>query len=232
MYSDLNRRLKEDIRLEEGLHACMNCGICTAICPAAEFFEYDPRTIAVTVQSGNEKKISALLESDTIWYCGQCMSCKARCPRNNCPGLIINVLRKISQETGAFIKSRMGRQQYLIVKTIGKNILHYGYCVHPTTLIPEKHPEQGPVWKWVFENMRDVYDAVGANLDGHGPGAMRKIDSSDLEELQQIFNVSGGSKLYQTIEHFSKLKAMELGLTDENGDPDMEKYTQYLLAEV
>jgi len=232
MHLDLNSKLKADIRLEEGLQACMNCGICTAICPAAEFFEYDPRTIAVTVQSGNEESIAALLESDTIWYCGQCMSCKARCPRNNCPGLIISVLRKISQETGAFVSSRMGRQQYLIVKTIGANILKYGYCVHPTSLIPEIHPEQGPVWKWVYENMSDVYAAVGANLDGSGPGALRKIDSLDLDELQRIFDVSGGSELYKTIEHFSNLKAIELGLTDENGEADMEKYTQYLLEEV
>ncbi len=232
MHIKLNSRLKADIRLEEGLQACMNCGICTAICPAAEFFEYDPRTIAVTVQSGNEEEIAALLESDTIWYCGQCMSCKARCPRNNCPGLIINVLRKISQETGAFVKSRMGRQQYLIVKTIGANILKYGYCVHPASLIPDHHPEQGPVWKWVFENMGEVYAAVGANLNGSGPGAMRKIDSRDLDELQQIFDVSGGSKLCRTIEHFSRLKAKELGLTNKNGEADMKKYTQYLLEEV
>ncbi len=224
-------KLKNDVRLEEGLQACMNCGICTAVCPAAEFFEYDPRSIVVTVQSGDEEKITELLESDTIWYCGQCMSCKARCPRNNCPGLIINVLRKVSQETGVFTKSRMGRQQYLIVKTIGANILKYGYCVHPTSLVPETHPEQGPVWKWVYENMHDVYAAVGANLDGNGPGAMRKISKNDLDELHQIFQVSGGIKLFETIEHFSKLKAVELKLTDKNGNADMERYTQYLLQE-
>ncbi|MCK3685715.1 4Fe-4S dicluster domain-containing protein [Maribellus sp. YY47] len=231
MYSDLNQRLKADVRLEEGLQACMNCGICTAICPAAEFYEYDPRSIAITVQSGNEEKIAALLQSDTIWYCGQCMSCKTRCPRNNCPGLIISVLRKLSQETGAFIKSRMGRQQYLIVKTIGANLLQFGYCVHPTSLVPATHPEQGPVWRWIYENMQEVYASVGANLDGDGPGALRKISDKDLDELHQIFEVSGGLKLYQTIEYFSQRKAIELGLTDPNGEADMEKYTQYLLNE-
>ncbi|MDT8309695.1 MAG: 4Fe-4S dicluster domain-containing protein, partial [Bacteroidales bacterium] len=113
MQLDIYKKLQQDVRLIEGLHACMNCGICTAICPAAEYYDYDPRTVAVMVQSGNNEKIATLLESDYIWYCGQCMSCKSRCPRNNCPGLIISVLRKISQETGSFIKSSMGRQQYL-----------------------------------------------------------------------------------------------------------------------
>ena len=43
--------LMQDIRFEEGLNACMNCGVCTAICPAAEFYDYDPRKIVDTVQT-------------------------------------------------------------------------------------------------------------------------------------------------------------------------------------
>ena len=35
--------LMQDVHLEEGLNACINCGTCTAICPAAEFYNYDPR---------------------------------------------------------------------------------------------------------------------------------------------------------------------------------------------
>ena len=42
--------IKSDVRYEDSLKACMNCGICTAICPAAEFYEYDPRRICDTVQ--------------------------------------------------------------------------------------------------------------------------------------------------------------------------------------
>ena len=48
----------------------MNCGVCTAICPAAEFYNYDPRVIVETVQRGNEEESKELLKSDTIWYCG------------------------------------------------------------------------------------------------------------------------------------------------------------------
>ncbi len=229
MYSNLYNVLKKDVRLIEGLHACMNCGICTSVCPAAEYFEYDPRSIVVAVQSGNEEVIQNLIESDSIWYCGQCMSCKPRCPRNNCPGMVISVLRKLSQETGAFIKSKYGRQQYLISKTVGHNILKLGYCVHPTTIVPETHPEQGPVWEWIFNNKQAVYDSVGANLDGEGSGAMRKISNFDLEELAQIFATTGGTELNNTIEKYSKMKAIELGFQTSKGDADMEKYTEYLL---
>lgn len=220
--------LTKDVRVKEGLNACMNCGICTAICPAAGFFEYDPRSIAVTVQSGNDHDIKVLLESDTIWYCGQCLSCKTRCPRNNCPGLIISALRKLSQDYGLFVKSRFGRQQFLIIQTIGKNLLEYGYCIHPTKVIPEIHPEQGPVWRWIYENMERVYQTVGANLDGDGDGAMRKISKNDLNELEQIFKVTGGIELTEKIEACSREKAVEFGITDEDGNPDMEKYCTFL----
>jgi heterodisulfide reductase subunit C len=42
---NLFKKLSEDIRFIEGLTACINCGTCTAICPAAQFYNYDPRII-------------------------------------------------------------------------------------------------------------------------------------------------------------------------------------------
>ena len=78
--------LKQDLRFIEGLKACISCGVCTAVCPAAQFYQYSPRDIMLTVQQGDEEKIDQLLKSDTIWYCGECLSCKTRCPRGNTPG--------------------------------------------------------------------------------------------------------------------------------------------------
>ena len=62
--------LMEDVRMKEGLTACMNCGICTGVCPAAEFYNYDPRQIVNMVQTKDDDAIEKLLKSDTIWYCG------------------------------------------------------------------------------------------------------------------------------------------------------------------
>jgi heterodisulfide reductase subunit C len=214
----------QDIRFGEGLKACMNCGICTAICPAAEFFDYDPRVLLNIIQTRNEEQIENLLKSDTIWNCGQCMSCKMRCPRGNFPGMIINVLRKVSQELGYFTESKKGQQQYAIQQTIGKNILKYGYCIHPSIVIPEMHPEQGPVWEWVFENRTDVFQRLGANLDKEGSGAMRKISDETLAELKSIFDVTGGTKLTDLIENFSKINAEKSGYqSNEEGMKDYFK---------
>jgi heterodisulfide reductase subunit C len=49
--------LKKDVRVQEGLTACINCGNCNAICPEAHFYNYDPRMIVETVQRSNETDI-------------------------------------------------------------------------------------------------------------------------------------------------------------------------------
>lgn len=220
-------RLKKDVRFREGLKACMNCGVCTAICPAAEFYDYDPRMVVGIIQSRDEEQIKNLLKSDMIWYCGQCMSCKTRCPRGNCPGILINVLRRVSQELGYFVESRMGRQQYVIAETIGKNILKYGYCVHPEAVDPELHPEQGPVWEWIHEHRKEIYERLGANLDQDGPGTLRKISDETLQELKRIFDVTGGTRLFATIRKYSMEKAIEKGLDPDNKHPEGYFMRQY-----
>ena len=83
---ELYQELTKDVRFAEGLKSCMNCGVCTAICPAAEFYDYDPRIIAGIVQSKDEKRIEELLKSETIWYCGECMSCKTALPARQYSG--------------------------------------------------------------------------------------------------------------------------------------------------
>lgn len=186
--------------MQESLKACMNCGVCTAICPAAEFYPYDPRQICDTVQCGNENEVEDLLRSDTIWMCGQCMSCKTRCPRGNVPGELISVLRRASQELGYFSESNMGRQQKQLMSSIGQNILDIGYCVHPDRVSVEYHPEQGPVFAWYKEHISEVAPKMGANYHGKGPGALREIPQEDLEEIRRIFEVTGGMKLKNKVE--------------------------------
>ncbi len=220
---ELYQELTKDVRFAEGLKSCMNCGVCTAICPAAEFYDYDPRILIGIVQSKDEQKIEELLKSDVIWYCGECMSCKTRCPRGNTVGLIIMALRSLSQELGYFAESEKGRQQLAIKRVIGENIVYKGYCVLPENLVPEMHPEQGPVGEWIFENRVAVFERIGANYNGDGVGALRKIPQESMDEISRIFEVTGGFERFYKIEHFSKLKAEDMGFF-ENGN----NYSDYV----
>ncbi|HNW98798.1 MAG TPA: 4Fe-4S dicluster domain-containing protein [Bacteroidales bacterium] len=217
---ELYNKLQEDIRFQEGIKACINCGTCTAICPAAEFYNYDPRMIADTVQSKDDDEILALLKGEQIWYCGECMSCKTRCPRGNTPGLIICALRSLSQDLGYFTESEKGRQQLAIKRTVGQWTLDYGYCLYLEGVTTSNHPEQGPIWDWKQKNWRKVFDRLGANYKGEGPGILRKIPEEALDELRKIFEVSGGNERFRKIEEFSKKKAEELNMkfdeTNEN----------------
>jgi heterodisulfide reductase subunit C1 len=212
MVEDLYSLLNEDVRFLEGFNACINCGTCTAICPAAEFYNYDPRLIVEQVQSKDNKVILDLLKSDTIWYCGECLSCKTRCPRSNTPGYIIQSLRHLSHKLGYFVESEKGRQSLAIKRTVGDEILRSGYCMHVDRITSEMHPEQGPVWDWVRKNAKKVYERCGGNYNGDGPGAMRKMSEEGLDELKRIFDVSGGTEFYENIENQSKIKAEEMGL--------------------
>lgn len=210
--------LKQDIRFVEGLKACMNCGICTAICPAAEFYDYDPRKLVDTVQKGDNEEIEKLLRSETIWYCGECMSCKTRCPRGNTPALVVMALRTLSQKLGFFTDSEKGRQQFAIKRTVGENIFKYGYCVATYAVRPDMHLEQGPIWKYILENTYDVYERLGGQINELGAGPLRKIPDDAKEELKKIFEVTGGTELFETIETHSRKKAAEMGLQfDEEG---------------
>jgi heterodisulfide reductase subunit C1 len=209
--------LLEDIRFEEGLNACMNCGVCTAICPAAEFYDYDPRKIVDTVQTRDDEKITDLLKSETIWYCGECMSCKTRCPRGNAPGLIIMALRSLSQDLGFFVESEKGRQQLVMKRTVGHWILTTGYCLYLEGVGTDLHPEQGPVWDWIQDNWNDLFKKMGANYKGDGPGILRKIPEEAMDEIREIFKVTGGMKRFENIEEFSKIKAKELNMNLDEG---------------
>ena len=191
--------LKGDVRFQDSLKACMNCGVCTAICPAAEFYDYDPRRICDLVQRGDEVEIERLLRSDVIWFCGQCMSCKTRCPRGNVPGEVITILRSISQSLGYFSDSDMGRQQKDLMEGIGGNILEIGYCVHPDRVAIDKHIEQGPIFAWYKQNIEQIAPKLGANYHGDGSGALRTIREEVLDEVREIFRITGGMELRKKV---------------------------------
>ena len=205
--------LNKDYRFKEGFHTCINCGTCTAVCPAAEFYRYDPRKIVSIVQTRDNDTIEALLKSDTIWYCGECMSCVTRCPRKNGPGLVIMALRNLSAKLGFFTESEKGRQLYPLTKALNYNVLHLGYCVHPKTFAFEDHPESGPVFNWALEHKEDVYARLGANFGKEGPGALRQIPQEDLDELKAIYDETGGTERIESVEKRSLEKAAEMGMT-------------------
>lgn len=215
--TSLYNELKKDVRFIEGLTSCINCGTCSAICPAAEFYDYDPRELMIQIQSGDKTELETLLKGETIWYCGECMSCKSRCPRSNTPGLIIMALRNLAMDKGYFVESEKGRQQLFLKRVVGGWILNHGYCLYLEGIGTDLYPEQGPVWDWRQKDWGGVMKRLGGNYKGTGPGILRKIPDDALAEIKSIFDITGGTERFDKIEKFSKAKSKEMNieLTDE-----------------
>ena len=94
-------------------------------------------------------------------------------------------------------------------------MLNYGYCVYPRLFGYKEHQEAGLVWEWVHDNIDDVFERLGANLDKDGPGAMRKIPQKDLDELKRIYDITGATERLEHVRQAGLKKAEELGLTEE-----------------
>ncbi len=225
---NLYKELEKDVRYREGLKACINCGVCTAICPAAAVSDYDPRIVMNIVQEKDEEGLEKLLKSDTIWRCGECLSCKTRCPRGNVPCYIIQALRALSIETGLFIESEQGRKQLAIKRTVGDHILKYGYCVYIDEVDNDLYPEQGPVWKWLRSNRDSMMKRLGTSYKKEQSGTLRNTLRESLDDLKKIFDETGGTQRFEKIEKYSSAKAKELkiGFSKEKDD-----YFNYLYNE-
>jgi heterodisulfide reductase subunit C len=224
MFETLSEKLKNDVRYIEGLNACINCGTCTAICPAARVSDYDPRIVVDTVQNANDTELEKLLKSDTIWLCGECLSCKTRCPRSNVPGYIIQALRSLSIETGLFIESKQGQKQLAIKRTVGEHILKHGYCVYIDEIDTDMYPEQGPVWDWLKQNRLSILHRLGTSFQKEQSGTLRKVPQESLDDLKKIFDETGATHRFEQIEKCSENKAKELGFDFSEGKDDYFKY--------
>ena len=95
IYNDI----RSDFRFDHELNGCLNCGICTATCPAAHYYDFSPREIVQLLWTENVEQIYDAMQ-EKIWACAQCMTCAARCPFKNSPGGLIAIMREVSIKHG------------------------------------------------------------------------------------------------------------------------------------
>ena len=78
MSTVVNPRLAEEVgtHLEFNAAACMNCGVCTAVCPMG--IDVLPRRLFRYVMLGMEDQVIEEIES--IYSCLLCKMCEVNCP--------------------------------------------------------------------------------------------------------------------------------------------------------
>jgi heterodisulfide reductase subunit C len=80
----------------ENIHACYQCGKCSAGCPFVEGMDKLPNQVIRLIQLGDED----VLNCNAIWLCSSCFTCATRCPKGVDLSKVMEALRTILLRTG------------------------------------------------------------------------------------------------------------------------------------
>ena len=131
--------IQADMRYDHELNGCLNCGICTATCPAAHYYDFSPREIVQLLWTENLEGIHDAMQ-EKIWSCAQCYTCAARCPFGNSPGGLIMIMRetaiKHNMESAKAVLRPFSRVMLKLIST--------GNQLAPDMINADHFPDWGP----------------------------------------------------------------------------------------
>ena len=133
----------DDIRghplYDHEIHGCLNCGICTATCPSAQYYDYSPREIVQLLWTENLEGIYDAMQ-EKIWACAQCYTCAARCPFENSPGGLVMIMREVAIKHGMESAKEVLRPfSRVLLKVVST-----GNQLAPNMITKEAFPDWGP----------------------------------------------------------------------------------------
>ena len=204
--------VKNDIRWETTLYGCYECGICTAACPSARFYDFSPRVFAQAVAREDVHTFYELL-NDSVWDCSQCFSC-TRCPRQNNPGGIITIMREVAVNNGLqSAKDALKSYSRIIYK-----IMSTGTQVAPDMLQPDFFPDWGPDVERVAENL-DVWRRMCPPETMHTTELAWNVSEKTRMELYMIWKLTGNLEMIENIDEgiFMILEEVMEELLEEHG---------------
>lgn len=162
-----------------GFERCMQCGRCTASCPAAYMYDdYRPRDVMRKLQLGDFKGLM-----QNVWKCGQCYSCMARCPRNNSVALGVLAMREASIAMGLAPEGIIA-----VASMIRKNLYERG-----ETFLPYMFNflnELGPRTYARCHNNDKKRVRLGFDRED---ARMRRIPKGSMAEIRKIMEMTGFS---------------------------------------
>lgn len=203
--------VKADVRYNDYLYGCYECGICVAACPSARFYDFSPRRIAQASAREDVELIYQQMQED-IWECSQCFSC-LRCPRGNNPGGIITIMREVAVNNGlASAKEALAGYSRIIYK-----IMSTGTQVSPDMLQRDAFPDWGPETGDVSENL-DLWRRALPSETLHTTSTGWEVSERTLVELYVIWLSTGALDMIAEIDrslHSMLSELMEELLEDE-----------------
>ena len=172
---------KSIIFKKSGFKKCIQCGRCTASCPAAYLYaDYRPRDLMMRfiLDDIYTDELNKL-----IWKCGQCYSCRARCPRNCKAGLGV-----LSLQTKAVLEGNAPPEIIDVSEKIKENLYLKGETFLPSMQNIDLLNEFG---EQTYHRCRDN-DLKRERLGFKGDDARNvPVPEDAMAEIQEILRVTG-----------------------------------------
>ena len=156
-----------------GILKCIQCGMCTSVCPAARHTDYDPREIVKRVLDKDE----TLILDDILWNCFYCYTCHSVCPVNNSVCEITQILRQRSIDNGK------GRPKVAPFSAYGESFLEFGLGSIPSNFFDDLIKDFGNGWLELKINLEDIREDL--NL-----GSMF-LPEKDVKDINKILDKTG-----------------------------------------
>lgn len=166
------------------LEKCLQCGKCTAQCPAAKISAYNPRQIIRDLRIGNVQKI---ISSHELWLCFFCSGCFAVCPRD------INFPFAIAMLRYAALGQGYGWEEVRKIKD------PYAQDYYRTGLSVNMKERNPVIRKARAENSKTdgTMQAIRKKI---GLPEKRVVSKKALSEIRFIADATGMIDLFKTIE--------------------------------
>lgn len=199
----LAETVKKSLRTSDtiGIDRCLQCGACTSSCPAARFTDYNPRTMIKRVMEND----MSVIEDETIWNCFYCYTCHLRCPRNNSPTQVVQVLRQMAINKG------IGLDRLKVLLEYGDTFAELGVSKIPDLYVGQMEDDLGIRWREFKNNLDSVRSELGLGavaVKDSGRGEIRAI-------LAGIGFFERQEKLKQMVESESDTVDKKGQITDE-----------------
>ncbi len=159
-----------DLKASEniGILKCIQCGMCTSVCPAARHTDYDSRELVKRVLDKDE----SLISDPIIWDCFYCYTCHSVCPVNNSPCEINQIIRQKAIDNGN------GKSKIAPFSAYGDSFLEFGLGAIPNDFFDDLLKDYGKEWLELKINLEDIREELGL-----GPILLPEKDVNDINKI-------------------------------------------------
>lgn len=134
-----------------GIYKCVQCGMCTSVCPGAKQTDYDPRDMIRRVLEDDE----TIIDEDNIWNCFSCYTCNSVCPSGNNASEVNQILRQMSIDKGK------GMQKIVSFAAYGDSFMELGVGSIPNDFFNVMVKDVGPEYMDLKINIEDIRADLG-----------------------------------------------------------------------